>query len=40
MEAFGREIAAADKNDPPRPNGLLAEELRDLVTRFGLKAQS
>ena len=36
MDAFRREIAE-DKNDPSRPNGLLAEGLRDLVTRVGLK---
>lgn len=35
MDAFGREITA-DKSDPSRPNVLLAEGLRDLVTRVGL----
>lgn len=36
MEAPDREISA-DNNDPSRPNGLLAEGLRGLVTRVGLK---
>lgn len=35
MEAWGREIPE-DKNESSRPNGLLAEGSRYLVTRFGL----